>query len=577
MRVSRNKIQPIFTALMVVMIFAIWINFAPVQFGGLSSYVIVAGASMEPGLKLGDLVLVRDELDYKVGEVVTYQHPLIGPIIHRIIKTEGDQFVLQGDNNDWIDSYTPTRDEIIGRLWLHVPKAGDVMSKLRSPATMALLALIISIGIFSKLASNNKGQHELQNGSKREFRLPSRSDAELESYTFFAAAVLISSMILGVVSFSKPSSVIMSQEIPYELGGNFNYSAKAPLGIYDTDSVGTGDPIYLNLTREMSVEFAFELVTDDLDEGNGSIMMDAVLQDPHGWNRTIQLSPPRTFTGINAYVSGALDLSEIMSMIEALEEKTEFTRSDYMLTIQPLVDSQATFNGRTQLDEFSPQLTFRLDGQQMYLRSTETGVSDTAQLSSTEMRSYLQEREVPNVITILGVDIKILLARWISIIGTAISIMVFTFIFISTTQTARKGEIAIINFRYGGMIVDINKGMPLDDYKVVELGKIEDLVRFAERAGSMILHEYRWRRHVYYVQEGDTLFQYKPRSVKQNTIHGVDQSRTNGKAGRSQQAVELVEQVEQFDSVKSKMFALVNKMSDVAKRLIGGRSEGSHE
>jgi signal peptidase I len=578
MKVSRKKVQPIFTALMVVMILVIWINFAPVQFGGLSSYVIVAGASMEPGLKLGDLVLVQDELDYRVGDVITYQHPLIGPIIHRIIQTEGDRFVLQGDNNDWIDSYAPARDEIIGRLWLQIPNAGDVMGKLRSPTAFASLAILISIGIFSKLSSKNiKEQRELQDRSKGKFRLPPRSNAELESYIFFAAAILISSVILGLISFSKPSSVNLSQENPYELSGIFNYSAKAPTGIYDTDSVQTGDPIYLNLTKEMSVAFSFELITNDIDKADGSIMMKAVLQDPHGWNRTIELSSPRTFTGANAEASGVLDLSEIMSMIEALEEKTEFTRSDYMLTIQPLVVSQATFNGRAQLDEFSPQLTFRLDGQQMYLRSTETGVSDTAQLSTMEMRSYLHEREIPNVLTILGVDIKVMLARWVSFIGTAVSILVFSFILFIFANTTREGEAAQINFRYGGMILDIDKGMPVDDHKLVELGRIEDLARFAERAGGMILHEYRWKRHVYYVQEGDTLFRYKPKPVKQSSMQSVDQSRTNGKVGGSQQKLEFAEQVGQIVSVKSKTHLLVNKVSEVAKRLIGKLSGGSHK
>lgn len=578
MNVSRNVFQPIFTALIVVMVSVIWINFAPVQFGGLSSYVIVAGASMEPGLELGDLVLVREELDYRIGEVVTYQHPLIGPIIHRIIQTEGDRFVLQGDNNDWIDSYAPTQDEIIGKLWIHIPNAGDVMNKLRSPAAIALFAIFISIGIFSKMAGkSSKGQRSQQDGSREGFQPPARSNAELDSYIFFAAAVLISSVILGIVSFSKPSSVNVSQEIPYELRGIFNYSAKAPLGIYDTESVQTGDPIYLKLTKELAVDFSFELITNDLDQASGSIMMNAVLRDPHGWNRTIELSPPIKFTGTNADASGVLDLSEVMRMIEALEKKTEFTRSDYTLTIQPTVISDAKFNGRAQLDEFSPELTFRLDGQQMYLRSTETGVSDTAQLSSMEMRSYLHEREIPNVITILGVDIKVLLARGVSFIGLALSILVFSFILFSFANTTREGEAALINFRYGGMVLDINKGMPLDDHKVVEVGRIEDLVRFAERAGGMILHEYRWRRHVYYVQEGDTLFRYKPKPVKQNSIHGVDQSRTNGKVGRSQQKVESVEQVGQIDSIKSNAHLLVNKVSDLAKRLIGRLSGGSHE
>jgi signal peptidase len=511
-----------------------WLNFAPNQFGGLSSYVIVAGASMEPTLQRGDLVLVRDESDYQVGDVVTYKHPQVGPVIHRIIETEGNRFILQGDNNNWIDSYTPTEEEVIGKQWLHIPEAGDIMSKLRSPIAMALLALILGIGLFSKFGKGESSdQHPQGNGSRKSSQPLSSSNIELDSYIFVASAIFISALILGIVAFRQPLKMTVSDEIPYDLNGTFSYSAKAPSGIYDSDSAVTGDPIYLGLSKEMSVQFSFELTGNEISDANGTILMNAVLSDPHGWSRTIILAPGTTFSGYKTDVMGNMDLSSLLEMISTLEEQTGFARSEYSLTILPTVVSEARINGGIQLDEFSPQLTFRLDRQQLYLKSSETGVPDNAQLTSSEMKFYTFEREVPNEISILGIDFVLELARWISSIGLMISLVAFAAISYSFARTARRGEAAIINLRYGGMIVDIRKGMRLDDQSIVEVGKFDDLVRFAERGGVMILHEYRWRRHVYYVQDGATLYRYKPTTTTRQIAQQRINPGTNGKGKHS--------------------------------------------
>ena len=62
-----------------------WILFAPLQFGGSAAYVILSGNSMSPEFELGDLVVTFSKNNYRQGDVVTYQHPEIGYVFHRII------------------------------------------------------------------------------------------------------------------------------------------------------------------------------------------------------------------------------------------------------------------------------------------------------------------------------------------------------------------------------------------------------------------------------------------------------------------------------------------------------------
>ncbi|HEU0073632.1 MAG TPA: signal peptidase I [Dehalococcoidia bacterium] len=118
--------------------------------GGPAGYLIVAGHSMEPNLYTGDLVVTRQRDTYQIGEVVAYRTDE-GIVIHRIVGGNGrDGFILQGDNKETIDPWTPTQSEIVGSQWLYAAGAGDFVLSLRQPFTFSLLigglALFLILG-----------------------------------------------------------------------------------------------------------------------------------------------------------------------------------------------------------------------------------------------------------------------------------------------------------------------------------------------------------------------------------------------------------------------------------------------
>ena len=138
-------------ALLTIALFvAAWAIFAPPQLGGKVSYVVTDGVSMLPHYHKGDLVILRKEASYHVGEVAAYHNPQLGVVVmHRIIAREGNQFVFKGDNNNFADNYHPTATQIVGAEWIHLPRLGAIVTHLRIPAvTAVLLALVwvFSIG-----------------------------------------------------------------------------------------------------------------------------------------------------------------------------------------------------------------------------------------------------------------------------------------------------------------------------------------------------------------------------------------------------------------------------------------------
>jgi signal peptidase I len=134
----------------IAVFFAVWAFLAPPQLGGSTSYVILDGTSMLPNFHTGDLVLLRKESSYHVGEVAGYRDMQAGgaTIMHRIVAIEGGHYVFKGDNNAWTDSYEPTESQIVGAEWVHLSGWGNLILDLRAPLVGAIILGLLWLFLF---------------------------------------------------------------------------------------------------------------------------------------------------------------------------------------------------------------------------------------------------------------------------------------------------------------------------------------------------------------------------------------------------------------------------------------------
>ena len=115
----------------------------PSSLGGCTTLTIVSGHSMEPTYYTGDLVVSRcGAVD--VGDVIVYNPPDVGGarVIHRIIDGDASGWIVQGDNNDFIDPWNPTEENILGSAVLHLPQVGKFAAILLSPLTWISLMVV---------------------------------------------------------------------------------------------------------------------------------------------------------------------------------------------------------------------------------------------------------------------------------------------------------------------------------------------------------------------------------------------------------------------------------------------------
>ncbi len=124
----------------IVIVAAVWSGILPQQLGGATSYVITSGISMLPRYHAGDLVIIRREPSYHVGEVAAFHNQHLHVVVlHRIVAIHGNHYVFKGDNNSYVTTYEPTKTQIIGAKWLHLAGAGRALLDLRTPVIAAVL------------------------------------------------------------------------------------------------------------------------------------------------------------------------------------------------------------------------------------------------------------------------------------------------------------------------------------------------------------------------------------------------------------------------------------------------------
>ncbi|MGB3257859.1 MAG: signal peptidase I [Ornithinimicrobium sp.] len=113
---------------------------APEAIGGPLSMIWVSGTSMEPTLSTGDLAVLYRSDAYEVGDIVAFEIPEGGTVIHRVIEVGPDGYRFQGDNRDFHDPWVLDEAAVLGRQVLSVPQAARAMTTVARPEILAALA-----------------------------------------------------------------------------------------------------------------------------------------------------------------------------------------------------------------------------------------------------------------------------------------------------------------------------------------------------------------------------------------------------------------------------------------------------
>jgi signal peptidase len=138
----------------VAAVLAIWVVLLrPQSLGGPALYIVIRGTSMLPTYQNGDLVVMQPAPTYVIGDPIAYRVPSgeIGAghvIVHRITGGDGTAgFVVQGDNNNAVDPWTPRATDVVGKAWIVVPGVGRVITIIHQPVIAGGLAAGVMVSL----------------------------------------------------------------------------------------------------------------------------------------------------------------------------------------------------------------------------------------------------------------------------------------------------------------------------------------------------------------------------------------------------------------------------------------------
>ncbi len=517
-----------------MLLLAAWIALAPPQLGGSTRLIIVNGNSMEPGLQRGDLVFVRAADSYTVGQIATYQHPQIGPVIHRIIGHDGQRYIFKGDHNSWTDSYHPAESELLGVYWLFVPKVGSAIEWLRAPAHMALLVFLIGgTGMLTTAHEHERRRQRLQRYAEelrvsaappaaRRPRHPAATRAtpgkppapggmqrgSLEIAQIAIFALLGGALLLAGLAFARPTERSADSPLPYTQQGTFSYRAAAPGSVYDTGAAQSGEPIFRALVREVPFEFRYSATAEQAHQWGGSYRLLAELSANDGWKRTLELQPRTSFSGDQFAARGTLGLAEIKTLTDQIEAQTGIKHEYYTVAIVPQIELAGTLAGQPLRDtSFAPRLRFRLDDLELQVvRDTN---SDADPFAPSQEGALPYSTVVPNTIALLGLQLGVLPARWIGLAVAALALAAGVWLARKQALAGMVDEPARIQFEYGPRLIAVQDSDMLIAEDTVEVANFSDLARLAEREERMILYERCGPIHHYVVQIAGTRYHYR--------------------------------------------------------------------
>ena len=111
----------------------------------------VPTGSMEPNIPTWSLCLVNVKTPYEEiqeGDVVVYERKSDGlRIIHRVIAITDAGMVTKGDANHIDDGLSVTPENYFGKYLFHIPQLGRLPVLIRTPAGIAVVA-VVAIGLF---------------------------------------------------------------------------------------------------------------------------------------------------------------------------------------------------------------------------------------------------------------------------------------------------------------------------------------------------------------------------------------------------------------------------------------------
>lgn len=509
----------IFTLLVAIVVGTTAYAFAPAAIGGLSTYASTAGTSMAPDFETGDLVILKKSGPLVVGDIAGYRSGLTGQIVvHRVIAEDNGRLTFQGDNNWWIDTYEPTQDEVVGKLWIHIGGAGKKVNSVHPAWMLGALGGVLGMTFMGTGSGKPTRGRRATPSSGSPF-----GGQNTQGILLVLLVITVIAAALAVLAFRADSTKAAERIVTAQHRGEFSYEGPAPTSpVYDQGRVLTGDPILTDLLDTITASFAYELDAPEATDVQGTIRLVAVIRDVNGWERSLDIVPVEDFAGTTATTVADVPVADITTFIAGIQESMGTGVRYWTIAVTADVQVSGIIDGQPFASEFQPHYTLRVvPPNEIYLETAETrDFESVPPISRTQQgTAFLPTKEItvsvpqqiPASMSLLVIDVDVdrlrSVATTVAIAGAVATVVVGLLYAWSLRSPGAR-----FNARYGNRLVRVSE-MNTERGTTVTLFTMQDLVRVADKYQSVVLWTHEGEDDVYVVQEDESTYVYRPASV----------------------------------------------------------------
>jgi signal peptidase I len=506
----------LFTVGFLVAFGLLWFAAAPTRLGGSVDYVSIYGVSMEPKLHRGDLAVLLPSSSYRVGDVVGYRNrQLDRTLLHRIVRRDGDRYVMKGDNNDSVDAYEATSEDLVGRMWFRAPAVGRALSWSSVPGHAALVA---GLATFPLLLGGGVASARKRRGTGTR-RVPVRIRGAWGPFAASAGrAFLVPSLVatgaFGLLTLdARHHAATHVVDLPgaYVHHGAFSYRAQAAPGeVYPAGALRTGQTIFSRLARRVDFGFSYRFTAPQAHSVHGVGSVALSVASSLGWTRPLPSPPSKPFQGDSLRMTQQLDLPKLNRALSRYLAETGVSNDSFTLLVTPLVKVKGLVGGQQVASSFHPEpLAFVVDSQTLRLAhpilgSAAPGAAPVDQLRPSSTESMPATRG--NRMRVFFLNGEVSRMRKFALLGFLVSALVAAAAIGAIVVSRSPDELTRIRRRYGHQIVSVTAA---PGGAAVDTATFDDLAVIAATDERVILQLTERGTTTFFVDDDGTVYRYR--------------------------------------------------------------------
>lgn len=127
------------------------------------AFSVVTSGSMEPTIKVHDVIVTKSQSSYEVGDVITFFDSARNEYVtHRIVLKTQEAYTTKGDANNGQDAFSVPQSAVVGKVVGNLGGVGKVVQFLQSPLGFFCVIAVGAVAYFAVdlISKAKRGRNE---------------------------------------------------------------------------------------------------------------------------------------------------------------------------------------------------------------------------------------------------------------------------------------------------------------------------------------------------------------------------------------------------------------------------------